>query len=121
MARAVLIVDHGSRRPEANEQLDALVEQVRKRLPGHIVSGAHLDLAPPTVADAIDACAAAGAAEIVIHPFFLAPGRHSAEDLPRLAREGAARHPRVSIRVGPLLGLHPNVVDAVVARIGESS
>jgi hypothetical protein len=61
-----------------------------------------------------------GADEIVIHPFFLAPGRHWAEDLPRLAREGAARHRNMSIRVGPPLGLHPRLVDAVLERIGES-
>jgi sirohydrochlorin ferrochelatase len=119
--RAVLLVDHGSRRAEANVQLEALVALVKARLPGCFVAGAHLELAPPSVAEGLDACASAGATEIVIHPFFLAPGRHSAEDLPRLAREGAARHPGVSIRVGPPLGLHPRLVDAVLERIGEPS
>jgi len=119
--RAVLLVDHGSRRDEANAQLDELVDIVRARLPDHFVTAAHLELAPPSVAAGIDACVAALATEIVIHPFFLAPGRHSAEDLPRLAREGSARHPGVSIRVGPPLGLHPRLVDAVLERIGENS
>ena len=117
--RAVLIVDHGSRRPDANAQLDALVELVRVRLPADFVSGAHLELASPSVTEGLDACVAAGAREIVIHPFLLAPGRHVMEDLPRLAREAANRHPGVSVRVGPPLGLHPRVVDAVIDRIGE--
>ena len=119
--RAVLIVDHGSRRPEANAQLDALVALVRARRPGDFVTGAHLELAPPSVAEGLDACAAAGASEIVIHPFLLAPGQHVIEDLPRLASDAAIRHPRVSIRVGPPLGLHPRVVDAVLERIEEDS
>lgn len=119
VVRAVLIVDHGSRRPEANAQLDALLARVRTRLPELLVLGAHLELAPPSVADGIDACVAAGAREVAIHPFFLAPGRHSAEDLPRLAREGEDRHRNVSILVGPPLGLHEQVVEAVFERIQE--
>lgn len=119
--RAVLLVDHGSRRKEANAQLDALARLVRARMPDRFVAAAHLELEPPSVNAGIDACAAAGAEEIVIHPFFLAPGRHSAEDLPRLAREGSVRHPGVSIRLGPPLGLHPRLVDAVLERIDESS
>ncbi len=120
MKRAVLLVDHGSRRREANAQLEALAQEVRARLPEQWVATAHLELVPPSVPEGIDACVAAGAALIVIHPFFLAPGRHSTEDLPRLAREGVARHPGVSIRVGPPLGLHPRLVEAVIERIGEA-
>lgn len=120
MRRAVLLVDHGSRREEANRQLEALAAQVRGRLPDRDVVTAHLELVRPGVAESIDACVARGAVEIVIHPFFLAPGRHAAEDLPGLALAGAARHPGVSIRVGPALGLHDLVVEAVLARIAEA-
>ena len=118
--RAVLLVDHGSRRAEANEQLEALADLVRARLRDHFVLGAHLELATPSVAEGIDACVGAGATEIVIHPFFLAPGRHSSEDLPRLAREAGERHRSVSIRLGPCLGLHPGLVDAVLERIAQA-
>lgn len=117
MTRAVLLVDHGSRREEANAQLDDLVVLVRARLPDRFVAGAHLELAPPSVADGIDLCVASGARDIVIHPFFLGPGRHSSEDLPRLATEGSDRHPNVSIHVGHPLGLHPRLLDAVIDRI----
>ena len=120
MQRAVLLVDHGSRRTEANAQLEALAAQLREKLPDRNVVTAHLELLPPSVADGIDLCVARGAREIVIHPFFLAPGRHSTEDLPRHARDGALRHPNVAIRVGPILGLHPALVEAVLARIGEA-
>jgi sirohydrochlorin ferrochelatase len=118
--KAVLLVDHGSRREEANAQLDALAALVRVRLPDHVIAAAHLEIASPSVAEGIDACVAEGAAQIVIHPFFLAPGRHSTQDLPRLAREGSERHPGVSIHVGSPLGLHPLVVEAVIERIAEA-
>ncbi len=120
MKQAVLLVDHGSRRQEANEQLLDLAERVRARLPDRLVETAHLDVVEPTIGQGIDACAAAGAEEVVVHPFFLSPGRHTQEDIPRLVAEAAARHPTLRVRVGPPLGLHDSLVEAVVARIGEA-
>lgn len=116
-ARALVLVDHGSRRDEANAQLDRLAERLAGRLPGWLVRVAHLELTPPTLGDAIDDCVAAGAREIVIHPFFLAPGRHASEDVPRLAAEALVRHPDVRLRTTEILGLHESVIDAVLGRV----
>jgi sirohydrochlorin ferrochelatase len=118
--RAVLLVDHGSRRGEANAQLDALAERVRSRLPDHFVQVAHMELAAPSVAQGIDACVAAGAEEIVVHPYFLGPGRHTRHDIPRLVAEAAARHAGLRIAVSEPLGLHDKLVDVVVARVDEA-
>lgn len=118
--RAVLLVDHGSRREEANRQLEELAGRVRRALPDREVAIAHLEIAPPSIAEAIESLVARGASEIVVHPFFLAPGRHVLEDVPRLAREAGERLGGVAIRMGPPLGLHDCVVEAVVARIEEA-
>ena len=115
--RAVVLVDHGSRAPEANALLEALAERVRARLPDRLVRVAHMEIAPPSLGEAIDACVAAGAREVVVHPYFLTPGRHAVRDIPRMASEAAARHPGVAVRVTGPLGLHDGLVDAVVARI----
>lgn len=116
-ARAVVLIDHGSRRDEANAQLDELATRVATRLPDWIVRIAHLELLPPTLADAIDACVAAGARDIVIHPFFLTPGRHASTDIPRLAAESASRHPGVTLRTSGILGLDEGIIDIVLERI----
>ena len=84
MSRALVILDHGSRRAEAHAQLEALAASVRERAPELFVSVAHLELAEPSLADAVEACIAAGAQEVCVHPLFLAPGRHLADDVPRL-------------------------------------
>ena len=60
MSRAILLVDHGSRREEANALLDAVAEAVRGRAGDVVVRVAHLEIAKPAVGDAIDACAAEG-------------------------------------------------------------
>ncbi len=115
----IVVIDHGSRQPEANAQLDALAAALAAARPDARVEVAHMELAAPNLDDAVDACVAAGATEIRVHPFFVAPGRHVREDVPRLVAAAAARHPEVPIRLTAPLGLHPSVVDAVNARLDE--
>ena len=117
--RAILLVDHGSRSPAANRVIAALARKLRRRLPGSIVEYAHMELAPPTIAEAVDACVAAGAREIVVHPYFLAPGLHSKRDVPARARAAARRLRGVRVRVTEPLGGHDLLVDVVLDRVGK--
>ena len=117
--RAYVIVDHGSREPEANAVVEEVAAQVGAHLGGAPVRAAHMELAAPSLAEALDACVAGGAGEVVVVPYFLAPGRHSTGDIPRLAAEAAARHPGVTVRVTEPLGVHPGLVEAVLDRLGE--
>ena len=119
---AILLVDHGSRRNEANEQLDAVAERVRARCPDRIVRVAHLEIAEPTIAQAIADCVADGAVEIVVHPYLLAPGRHSRQDIPAQAEAAARNHLGVRVRVSEPLGLgaHDKLIDVVLERIEEA-
>lgn len=120
MRPAILLVDHGSRRPEANAQLETLAGELRARAPDRLVAVAHLELAEPTIAQAIDACVVAGATEVVVHPYFLSPGMHTSRDIPRIVAEAAARHPGLRARVSAPLGLHPKLVDVVLERVREA-
>jgi sirohydrochlorin ferrochelatase len=116
-APAILLVDHGSRVAAANEQLEEVADLIRSREPNRIVRTAHLELAAPDIAEGIEACVAAGAREIVVHPYLLAPGRHSQRDIPAQVSEAAGRHVGVTIRVSEPLGVHDKIVDVVLERI----
>lgn len=118
--RAIILVDHGSRRPEANEHLDELRRLLGGHRPGWSIHCAHLELCPPHVPEVVEACVRDGADQIVLHPFFLLPGRHTREDLPRLAAEAQERHPNVTVHVTETLGLDPRLVDIVSDRIDEA-
>ena len=101
--RALLIVDHGSRRPEAHAHLEWLADEVRRA--GEVaVYIAHLELAEPSIQQAVDACAADGVRQLFVHPLFLAPGRHLSEDVPGLVASAASRHPGLAVRITPALG-----------------
>lgn len=118
--RAYLLVDHGSRREEANAQLERTAEAMRKRVDEPVLV-AHLEIAPPDVGAGIDACVATGATEVVVLPYFLTPGRHSRDDIPAQARAAAARHPGVEVRVANPLGPDEKLVDLLVERAHDAT
>lgn len=104
MSRAIVLVDHGSRVPAANRVLEEVAVELGRALgPDVRVAHAHQEAAPPTIADAIESVLAAGATDITVVPFFLAPGRHAAQDVPRLAAAALAGRDGIVLRVtGPL-------------------
>ena len=116
-SEAVLLVDHGSRRAEANALLDQVVALVKQRLgTGSIVEPSHMEIAAPSIAKGFTRCVEQGATTVVIHPFMLAPGRHVSEDLPRLVAEAARPHVGVAFAIAAPLGSHAGVIDAVIDR-----
>jgi len=117
LSRALILVDHGSRRAEAHAHLEQLAEQVRSRRPGLAVHVAHLELAQPSIAAAIDRSVAEGARELVIHPLFLVPGHHVLEDVPARVREALARHPGVTARITGSLGGQSGLADLILAAL----
>lgn len=115
MRRSYLLVDHGSRREEANAQTERIAEALRRRV-GDPVRVAHLEIAPPDLPAGIDACARAGAEEVVVLPYFLGPGRHTARDIPEQVRAARERHPTLRIRIAEPLGLHEKLVEVLLER-----
>jgi len=112
--RALLIIDHGSRLPQAHQHLEAIAREVRERAPGWIVGVAHMELVAPSLEEAVDACVRDGATEIVVHPFFLVPGQHLTRDIPELIARAAAKHPGVGIALTDPIGEAPGIADLVL-------
>ena len=120
MKRAILLVDHGSRLPEANALLEEVAEQIRSRVPERVVAVAHLELVKPDIAEGIDSCVARGATRIVVHPYFLGPGRHTTDDIPAQVRRAAENHPDVEILISESLGGHDALIDVVLDRVRDA-
>lgn len=115
----IVIVDHGSRRDESNRMLLEIVRDFRELSGYKIVQSAHMELAEPTIQQAFDACVADGATRIVVHPYFLLPGRHWDRDIPALVAEAARKHPGIEYLVTAPLGQHPLIQQVMMARISE--
>lgn len=103
---ALLIVAHGSRRAESNEEIKALTEQVASRANEHfdLVDCAFLELADPLIPDGVNSMVERGAKSIVIVPYFLAKGAHVRDDIPEAVALAQAAHPRVTITVSNYFG-----------------
>lgn len=114
---AVILVDHGSRRAASNDQLLAAAELFRQETDWPIVEPAHMELAEPSIETAMDRCVAAGAESVVVFPWFLAPGRHWAEDIPRLVNAAAEKHPNIKTLVTAPFGNHELLVRLATERI----
>jgi len=116
-AKAILLVDHGSVKAEANELLGEIVRLVERITPDYHVEAAHMELAPPDIADAVAACVKAGSTDITVMPYMLAPGRHSTDDIPRMALEAAERHEGVRVRVSEPLGADSRLAEIILTRV----
>lgn len=116
-ARAIVIVDHGSRKAGANAVVEEMARLVQSRAGARAsVSFAHMELCEPSLPVAIEACVAAGARVVIVQPLFLAPGRHAAHDIPDLVAEARRRFPHVEFQLGRVIGADPLLADMLWAR-----
>jgi sirohydrochlorin ferrochelatase len=118
--RALLIVDHGSRSADANRQLEELAARVRAARPELVVELAHMEIAPPTIADGVAGCVRAGAREVVVCPWFLGPGRHTTETIPELVARAAADYDGLHVRIAEPLGIDERLIEVLLSRAADA-
>lgn len=117
---AVVVAAHGSRAEAANRAHLDVVDALAEALSGTVrlpVRPAFLELAEPTIGDAIDVAAATGAAAVLVVPYFLHPGRHLSDDLPAIVDAATARHPGTEIRLLGSFGAEPGLLGVLVAQV----
>jgi sirohydrochlorin ferrochelatase len=113
---AIAFVAHGSRAAAANEAHVVAAAALADRLGAPVVAG-FLELAEPSIPEAIVAAAATGADRVLVLPLFLYPGRHVAVDIPALVDAGRARCPGVVVDVLDPFGADPAIVDLLASQV----
>lgn len=112
----VVVAAHGSRAEPANaahrEVVDALAADVDVA-----VAPAFLELAEPSIGDAIDTAVASGAARVLVLPYFLHPGRHLLEDIPTIVDDAAARHDGVEVAMLGSFGSEPALAGVLASQV----
>jgi sirohydrochlorin ferrochelatase len=117
---AIILVDHGSKRKEANQHVEQIVDKIRRKGQYPIVEPAHMEMVEPSISTAFRKCVEQGATHVICHPFFLARGKHVQEDIPQLISEAAKEFPSTSFKIAEPLGLHEGLVGLVEAAIESS-
>jgi sirohydrochlorin ferrochelatase len=82
-----------------------------------------LEFAEPGATKGIADCVSCGVDEIVVLPYFLAPGRHVTRDVPGLVKAAREAHRDVTFTLLPYAGSAPKLVDAMAdfARMPSST
>lgn len=111
MVATLILAAHGTRSATGSATTAAVADAVRAARPQVPVELCFLDVAAPTLAEALDATAGR---PVVVVPFLLSAGYHVSTDIP------AAVAGRADARVARHLGPHPAVVEAVAQRWGEA-
>ena len=101
----LLLVAHGSRRQESNEEVRELAQSLDSRSSDFDeVGAAFLEIAEPLIPDGIVKAIEKGATEVVVFPYFLSAGRHVVEDVPADVDSVKEKYPDVKINIAPYLG-----------------
>ena len=115
MTLSVVVVGHGSREPAANAELEALVGAWAGSRPDAAVSLGYVELARPSLGEAL-AAAAARHPHVVALPLFLFAAGHVKNDLPLALAAVRAQHPGTRLDAARALGVHPLLAEQVWAR-----
>lgn len=115
--KALLLVAHGSRRQQSNDEVREIADKLRPHCSGQydIIHAAFLELAEPLIPDGIKKCIDDGADEVLVLPYFLNSGRHVVEDIPEIVNDTKAHYPNVDIKITPHLGDSGLMMDLLVA------
>ncbi|MCC6220598.1 MAG: CbiX/SirB N-terminal domain-containing protein [Deltaproteobacteria bacterium] len=112
----LLLVAHGSKRPESNEEVRQLIERIRAEVKNRfdVVELSFLEISQPSLSTAIDYLAKNQAKQIIVFPYFLAPGKHVAQDIPSILSSKQTQYPEVKIAMTPHLGCAKELTSLVV-------
>ena len=111
--KALLLIAHGSNRQYSNDEIRSLTDRLRAKVKTHFdrVDCVFLELSEPSIADGIQRCAADGISEITLLPYFLAAGKHIAEDIPGIVAEQRDRYPHINMQICDYVGKQPEMED----------
>lgn len=113
----LLIVAHGSRRAASNQEIQALTELLASQSKDFAsVRCAFLELAEPSIPDALRQLIAEGATKIIVMPYFLSAGRHVSEDIPAEIDSVRVEHPQVEIHLADYLGAAEGLTTLLLAQ-----
>lgn len=120
MKTALLLIAHGSRQAEANDDLHDLADRLRAMERHAIVQPAFLELAEPTIDEAGRRCVEQGAQRVILLPYFLSAGVHVRRDLQDHHDRLARVFPEITFALAEPLGRHVLLAEIVAQRAAEA-
>lgn len=86
MKRALLLIDRGSREPEAKEELSQLCTLIKEESKYAYVDHCFLEVIPPYIEEGINTCISNNVDSITVIPYFLYPGMKLKDSVKKTAK-----------------------------------
>ncbi len=119
--RAVLLVGHGSRDPEGNEQIRQFVDQLKPQLDSSLlVETCFLEFESPNVNEGIDTCVEKDANHIMVIPIMLLQAGHSKIHIPAAIDDAKEKYPQVKFTYGRPIGIHEETMEICKSRLEDT-
>ena len=114
--KALLLIAHGSRRTQSNDEVVLLAEKLKNNCSEqyNIIHAGFLELSDVLIPDGIKKCIDDGATEVIVLPYFLNSGRHVVEDIPNIVNETISQHPGIDIKIAQHLGASELMMDLLI-------
>ena len=121
--QALVLIAHGSRRQASNQEVLDLAMRLRQPAGDRyqLIKAGFLEIAEPSIPEAIETCIQSGATSIVVVPYFLAAGRHVAEDIPHIVPPVAAPPPQDTLRLSAHIGMSDSMTRLILDSASSDS
>jgi len=111
----LVIIAHGSRREQSNQEVRDLAEKIQAIDSDkyNTITAGFLELAEPLIPEAIEKCIQQGSKNIHVFPYFLSAGRHVITDVPKDVEDTQKKYPDINIEMKDYLGNNaqlPNLI-----------
>jgi sirohydrochlorin ferrochelatase len=117
MKTGVILLGHGSRREEANDEIREIARMVQADDQAGCYEVAYLSFASPSLTDAAADLIDQGFDNIIVMPVFLVTGNHIKRDIPSKLLMLKTSNPEVNFIMAKHFGAHPSIVKIVQERI----
>lgn len=121
MLEGVILLGHGSRRSEANQEIRNIAELVKAAGGNVMYETSFLQFGEPTLPQAIEKLVRSGVKKITVVPLLLVVGNHIKVDLPAMLSEQKKLYPETTLLLAPHLGADPRIAEIVKDRVKQGS
>ena len=125
--KALIILAHGSRKQESNQEIEILTNDVRALIKKHfdrdirlqfsIVDYAFLEIAEPSLTNSIEKVVSKNISEITIFPYFLNSGVHIKNDIPNIVKNARSKHPGCKFIILPPIGSYKEMPKIILKQL----
>ncbi len=115
----MLLVGHGTRDARGVAEFLDTARLIAALVPDVAVEAGFLELAEPSIGEALEHLAEREAHDVIVVPLLLFAAGHAKQDIPNDVAAAAARFPQFAIRQAEPLGCHEKILAASAERFGS--